>query len=102
VRRGTLIALIPMMLGSVSAHAADIPNGRKVVDTWCQPCHAPSGAQHASDVAPPLAEIAKTQSVDAIRGFLAHPHGAMPDIQLSRQQIDDVTAYLESLKTPPR
>lgn len=33
-----------------------------------------------------------------MRAFLSHPHGAMPDLALSRAEIDDLIAYIGSLK----
>ncbi len=102
MRIRTLSALLATSLLPTTVLAADISNGHIIVDTWCQPCHATGGAKGSSDVAPPLAEIAQTKSMDAIRGFLAQPHGAMPDIQLSRPQIDDVSGYLATLKAPAR
>jgi mono/diheme cytochrome c family protein len=35
---------------------------------------------------------------DQLRTFLTHPHGAMPDFALSRVEIDDVIAYIETLR----
>ena len=37
-------------------------------------------------------------SADQLRTFLAKPHGAMPDLALSRAEIDDLIAYIESLR----
>jgi hypothetical protein len=33
------------------------------------------------------------------RAFLLAPHPPMPDLNLSRADIDDISAYLDSLKT---
>jgi hypothetical protein len=33
-----------------------------------------------------------------LRAFLQTPHGQMPDFTLGRDQIDDVVAYLLSLR----
>jgi mono/diheme cytochrome c family protein len=35
---------------------------------------------------------------DQLRTFLAHPHGAMPDLALTRAEIDDVVAYIETFR----
>jgi mono/diheme cytochrome c family protein len=32
-----------------------------------------------------------------VRAWLADPHPPMPNFNLSRQQIDDIVAYLDSL-----
>ena len=34
----------------------------------------------------------------SLRVFLQSPHGNMPDYRLSREQIDDVVAYILSLR----
>ena len=49
-------------------------------------------------MAPPLDSVAERRTREAIGAFLARPHGRMPDIQLSREQIADVLAYMETLK----
>ena len=33
-----------------------------------------------------------------MRSFLTHPHGAMPDLGLTRVEIDNLIAYIASLK----
>ena len=35
---------------------------------------------------------------ERLRAFLSRPHGAMPDLALSRAEIDDVVAYIASLR----
>lgn len=88
-----LLAALP-----IAAHAAgDTQAGRKVAEAWCKPCHA-MGAPASSDVAPPFSDIIAARTPQSIAAFLANPHGRMPDIQLSRQQIEDVTAYILGLK----
>jgi hypothetical protein len=37
-------------------------------------------------------------TAEQLRAFLSHPHGAMPDLALSRTEIDDLTAYIQSLR----
>jgi hypothetical protein len=35
---------------------------------------------------------------EQLRAFLTHPHGQMPDLSLTRSEIDDLIAYIESLR----
>jgi cytochrome c len=35
---------------------------------------------------------------DQLRAWLTHPHGAMPDLSLTRAEIDDLIAYIETLR----
>jgi len=84
------------------AYAAGVPNadaGRQLVQRSCSSCHALNAASTATDGAPPLSVIAKDNKERPawIRGWLMEPHPPMPSISLSRQQIDDVIAYLRTL-----
>ena len=88
-----LAALLPVQ----AYGAGNVETGRLIAETWCKPCHA-IGSPRGTDVAQPFADIAAKRTAQSIGAFLADPHGAMPNIQLSRQQIDDVIAYMESLK----
>jgi hypothetical protein len=33
-----------------------------------------------------------------MRAFLSHPHGAMPDLALSRAEINDLIDYIQTLQ----
>jgi hypothetical protein len=35
---------------------------------------------------------------DQLRAFLSHPHGAMPDLALTRAEIDDLIGYIGTLR----
>ena len=91
------------------AHPEDteqLKRGAALSKTWCSACHV-TGAQSqrsAADIAPPLAEIANNKKVsDArIRGVLNRPHGRMPTDALTTRQIEDVVAYILSLRRQPR
>jgi len=37
-------------------------------------------------------------TADQLRGFLSHPHGAMPDLSLTREEVDDLIAYINTLR----
>jgi hypothetical protein len=53
----------------------------------------------ATTDAPPFEGIAERSSgeMDTLAGFLADPHPPMPDLSLTRQEIRDLIAYIESL-----
>jgi hypothetical protein len=38
------------------------------------------------------------KSPDQLRAFLTKRHGAMPDLSLSRDEIEDLTAYIQSAR----
>lgn len=50
-----------------------------------------------SDAAPPFVAVARQNTRGWVRAWLAAPHPPMPNFNLSRQQIDDIVAYLDSL-----
>jgi hypothetical protein len=65
-------------------------------------CHVVSAVQRQSttDQAPTFASIAKTPGFDAARIalFLLDPHPKMPDMELSRAEAGDLSAYIATLK----
>lgn len=81
------------------AAAGNAEAGRQLVMRSCSSCHATEAAKTATDNAPPFSAVAKTNKENPawIRGWLMNPHPPMPNISLSRQQIDSIVAYLSSL-----
>jgi mono/diheme cytochrome c family protein len=73
--------------------------GRDIVRSWCTACHVVDLEGTGADAGPPLPALlaGKQRSADEIRGWLADPHPPMPNLNLSRQEIEDILAYLESL-----
>jgi mono/diheme cytochrome c family protein len=80
----------------------DVRAGRGLAANWCANCHriAPGGPGPATDVAAPFAGIAAMPSTTSmsLRVFLQPPHAGMPDYHLTRDQRDDLVAYLLSLR----
>jgi mono/diheme cytochrome c family protein len=81
----------------------DIVAGRRLSETWCSSCHlvGPGSAGGVSNGAPPFEAIARQKSTTALslRVFLQTPHGRMPDLHFSQGEIDDIAAYILSLRT---
>jgi mono/diheme cytochrome c family protein len=100
-RRFVLItALMTFAIPAIAAApAGNVDAGRQLVTRSCTSCHAMNATTTALDGAPPLSYIAKDnkQRPAWIRGWLMDPHPPMPGIMLSRQQVNDVIAYLNSL-----
>ena len=95
--------LAVLMLGLIAAHAthADVAKGSQLARQWCANCHVinnnPSGGVPQGP--PTFAAIAHSgMTADQLRAFLSHPHGVMPDLALSRAEIDDVIGYIETLR----
>ena len=83
----------------LAAPAGNAEAGRDLVMRSCISCHAPDASKAASDGAPPLSFVARDNKNNPawIRGWLMDPHPPMPGIMLSRKQIDDIIAYLNTL-----
>ena len=94
------MAAIPIALLASSAFAADPGHGEVVAKRWCADCHMVAADQKKSTEAPPFSGIARRPDFDATRiaFFLLDPHPKMPDMHLSRADVDDIAAYIASLK----
>lgn len=90
-----MLALTPAAMAAESAAA-----GKELAAKWCASCHLTGESDTAMDSAPPFAALATDPKVtsDRLSAFLTKPHGGMTGLSLSRQQIDDLAAYIESLK----
>ena len=95
---GLSIAATAPALAAGAAPSAE--RGAALAERWCAECHATGAGQRAADVAPAFASIASERSPDYVRGFLANPHvrGDMPTFDLSTAEIEDIVAYLATLK----
>ncbi|MBW7850533.1 MAG: c-type cytochrome [Rhodospirillales bacterium] len=83
---------------SAGAQEAEVEAGADIAARWCGICHVVEGAGSPTDAAPPLPTVAQMRSDDYLRGFLANPHGNMPPIDLTTREIDQLVAYLGSLR----
>ncbi len=107
VRRATLtrtfaiVSALGMRAAAWADDASDIRAGQDLAAKVCSPCHAVAGPPGLS-----FAEIAKGTHVapDALRALLtstqsdvSHPY-AMPNPELTERQIDEISAYLGSLR----
>ncbi|HYH21013.1 MAG TPA: c-type cytochrome [Azospirillum sp.] len=99
MKRLATAALLITALPAGSAAAADVLNGRVIAERWCAECHVAAEAQRGSDAAPSLPQIARNRGADQrwLRAWLTDPHPPMPNLNLSRSDIDDLVAYLERL-----
>ena len=95
------IATMAMAVSLPAWAAGNAEAGRQIVEHSCTSCHAGAESSAAADAAPPFAEIARHNKANRtwVRTWLTGPHPPMQGIDLSRRQIDDVVAYLNSLPT---
>ena len=94
-------ALIGVVL-AMPARADDVSDGLVISRQWCTSCHAIGReSQQVVNGAPAFAFMAGNArySPERLEGWLLAPqHPAMQGIDLSRTQIRQVRAYIESLK----
>lgn len=105
-RRATLIAAFAaaihvLSVASPAMAAGDEQAGKILAQRWCSGCHVVDRSDGGTDTAPPFPSIAHRHPGDQkwLRGWLTEPHPPMPNLNLTRQEIDDVVAYLDSLSS---
>jgi mono/diheme cytochrome c family protein len=80
--------------------------GRELAVRLCSRCHLVDGADNAAVPAGigTFRGIANSpgQSAERISNVLILPHLPMPDNQLTRDEIQSILAYLETLRTNPQ
>ena len=98
------VALI-LALGAAggTAWAGDPAEGRRIAERWCSSCHVAGNRSGGTDAVPTLESIAndRRRSPEWVRQWLNDPHPPMPNLPLTRAQIEDVVAYLQTLRQQP-
>jgi mono/diheme cytochrome c family protein len=96
------VMLISFALAAAIAHPteADSTKGSQLAQQWCASCHLTSAnrAGNVQEGPPSFPTIARARTPSQLRAFLSHPHGAMPDLSLTRVEIDDLVGYIETLR----
>jgi mono/diheme cytochrome c family protein len=76
----------------------DPDHGKVIAQRWCAACHVVAAGQtEASADVPSFFYVARHMDKRDLTSFLTDPHPKMPDMSLTRQEIDDLTAYIRSL-----
>jgi len=96
---GAATAFVSLICFSPAAFAADAIHGAAIAKRWCAACHLVSSDQTKANAdVPSFAAIAqKKETNEELRSFLISPHPKMPDMSLSRSEIEDIVAYIRSL-----
>ncbi len=101
----TPVFIAAAIVAAGAAHAYDIANGKLIAQVWCSNCHLVDPQQRgvARDATPMFLSIARMKSTTAasLAAFLKTRHGGMPDLNLGRNEIEDVSAYILSLRNLP-
>ena len=100
--RSPAVVLLSLLLEVANPHStsADSIKGSQLAQQWCANCHVTGGtsAGNLQQGPPSFFTIAHARTADELRAFLSHPHGAMPDLSLTRAEIDDLVGYIETLR----
>ena len=90
-----------LALGAAHSVRADVQKGAQIARQWCANCHVINGSSAAAvpQGPPTFPTIARSgMTNDQLRAFLTNPHGAMPDLALTRAEIDDLIGYIGTLR----
>jgi cytochrome c len=81
---------------------ADVTRGEALARAWCSSCHAVESGQLVGPYmnVPSFTEVARLPSNTALalRAFLSTPHPTMPNVKLTTGEIDEIVAYILSLR----
>jgi mono/diheme cytochrome c family protein len=97
---GFLLMVFLLRAAASPSACADAARGGQLARQWCASCHVVDGsAAGAVPQGPPSfrAVARRGMTADQLRAFLSHPHGAMPDLALTRTEIDDLIGYIDTL-----
>ncbi len=101
------VAVFAVMASPLSAAGpGDAEAGRRIAEAWCANCHLVGAGQTTatSNGAPTFPAIAGSVAMTQpkLKAVLQTAHQRMPDLHLSGTNIDDVIAYIASLRPPRR
>jgi mono/diheme cytochrome c family protein len=98
-----LIPLLAATAATAQTRSGDATRGAQLAQRQCAECHltrdTPSGTRPAvPEGVPTFHAIANDPRITdlGLQAFLQTPHATMPNIVLSRREIDDAIAYIRS------
>jgi mono/diheme cytochrome c family protein len=94
-------ALALVLVGSAAAQEAGDPAaGHALASKFCSSCHIVGAERVGSDAAPPFRAIAAdpNKSFIELHAWRGPMHPVISNLSLTRQQIADINAYLDSLR----
>ena len=104
-RHSALAVTAAIVLAASPAFPQQVPNarsGERLARQWCASCHLVAADQRAPapDTAPPFASIAARPSATpgALRTLIQMPYPRMPQIALTRDEVEHLIAYIVSLE----
>ena len=98
---GSILVVTTALLFPRFAAAEGAEYGRRLAENWCASCHVVSAGQRSTDAhAPSFGTIAQSPdfNADRLAYLLLDPHPKMAKLALSRRAINDIAAYILSIK----
>lgn len=100
--RSIIVPLLILFLYCLPASAAGSASlGKEMARQWCSACHlVDEGQKSTSADIPDFKTIAEKYQDEhgALKRFLVDPHPPMPNLSLTRREIQDLLAYFDSLE----
>jgi mono/diheme cytochrome c family protein len=95
-----LTVALTLVGGIDTTLAQNVENGRRISERWCAECHTIGSRSARHKGAPPFASIAARDIVtsDMLVSFLLLPHASMPNLSLSRNDAQDIAAFIMDMK----
>lgn len=99
-----IMTVAVLVLGSGQTVAQQEPGnaaaGRRLASDQCTACHAADRPAGPGDRASSFTEIARMPSTTSLslRAFLLMSHPSMPNYKLTPEEVDDVVAYILTLR----
>src|SRR5574342_717708 len=101
---GRLTAVLVTLVASAGLAYGGADEGKALYEKQCKVCHSVKGdAGKMGDKGGPLDGVGAKRDAKWLKAYLADPKGTMPDakmpkLKLSEQQLDDLVAYIQTLK----
>jgi|HubBroStandDraft_1064217.scaffolds.fasta_scaffold00015_110 cytochrome c len=94
------LAILTNVVPGAAFGAGDADAGGRLSRERCSGCHTVDAVGPGTDAAPPFSRIAKNWGQDRswLRTWLTNPHPQMPEMNLSPTEIENIIAYLGTLR----
>jgi mono/diheme cytochrome c family protein len=94
-----LLAALGVLLAVSPVAAQDAARGELLARQWCSGCHAVAPGESGNELAPSFEAVVRERqrTQEWLETWLSVPHETMPDLGLSRSEIADLVAYLQTL-----
>lgn len=105
IRRDLVVAGL-LCVGYAGSAWAGADEGKALYAQRCQSCHSVGGqGGKMAHIGGPLDGVGTKRDAKWLRQYLSDPKATMPDakmpkIKLDDQQVDDLVAYMQTLKGP--